>query len=339
MSNLRQIQLLVIVRRHRRIYVGLAVCLLCFLLLRNWLIQALAQLAFISTPPEFVRVSYLLLDAFFETCKKHDARAVIGEGTLLSAKRFGFISPWDHDIEVRMASDSCWQKYKNIILPEMNSRFGISWSSYVEVEDRYATGYRGAGGCAFNELMARWEVGLMVRKLWHDMRNLPAIEFHQCHMKRARESRELLQKYGLQDVIGVDSDLKAISVKAISEWGALPADHLEEVLLRHPRGYTARVVVPKHSSFFLEKYGTGALNECVPDVRLRTIDLSSNLTGELVPNIGQQSNGWALLFSSLVGKLPCQAVKTDANGIVDSVEVGNVGFTFKINMVEGYPPP
>lgn len=243
-----------------------AAVMICTLLTVAAASGALLHLAFAPTPPEYAAASYRTLDALFRACNRSNVTAFVSDGTLLSAKRFGMLAPWDHDLEIRIADPRDAAAFDEQVAPALD-RAVPHWRDHVELD---SPGYADIGGCGVNELMARGEYRLIVTKVARQLRGLDGLP--ECERRRAAEGR------------------------ATAPSAAVP---VEAVTLEHPAGHSARVAVPRDWRPFLSKYGDG-MTECVPDVRRRVVWWDR---GQL--RSGQAINYWAFVHMAVRGPVPC----------------------------------
>ena len=248
--------------RFRKLAPRILVCLsilLLLVILHPSFMRTFSRHAFVSLPPADAQTMYLVLDTLFTICADHGVVAFMAEGSLLGALRFGFLSPWDHDVEVRIGSSASLALYYERVLPEMDKRLGEHWSEYVEVQTPPSVGYSAVGGCSFNELLLDGQLLWLVSKVYKQWRQDRKQWDKDCYAFQSKGDVRYLKEQGLFE-------------RFQRHGNDVLASELESLVLRDPRGYAARVQLPVHANYFIRKYGGArALGNCTPDVIMSTV--------------------------------------------------------------------
>jgi hypothetical protein len=229
---------------------------------------------------------------------------VLTEGSLLGATRFGFLSPWDHDVEIMFVGPpgACLEQPDRPdlcrparVVRAMDELYGPAWHRYLEVDNKnwgFSQHHGGpGGGCSANELIARGFFGL-VRYLRHKASK--ALGYASpCETEVDQRAMELRQEHGIEEAREMDygdivwTELR--SPRLLVNGGRLPE-------------FTARVALPSAEvrGYFLNKYGASAFSHCRPDpMRIVFDDAADEAPRRLGPrgflpegswiNVGSQS--------------------------------------------------
>lgn len=172
-------------RWRRRLALALLAAALVLVLVLGLRSRAFTGRAYRLNSPATTAMSYRLLQSFFETCAQLNVTAFVTEGSLLAIKRHGFLSPWDHDIEVRFTDHRSRKLFFAEGVPIINKQFGDRWQGLVDIDG--SVGWGEAGGCSSNELLSRGEFSALFEKTWNNIIGRPRELFDwECKRKRAR---------------------------------------------------------------------------------------------------------------------------------------------------------
>lgn len=191
---------------------------------------------------------YSIVERVFVLMHDHDGVAYLIDGALLATSRQGYLNPWEHDVDIAFYNHHSRELFFRIVVPALDAEFGQDvWSRHLSgLEVRRAP----SRSCSWNAALSN-----------------PA------------------ERGVFQTKASCRAELHVEDHDAAASWADVaPSEALQAVVLRDPRGLSARVMIPRQPERFLAIYGPDAFERCRPDIRRRAADGREVL------------NAWALPF-------------------------------------------